>query len=83
MNSMIVIYKGYVNVNTCAHGECNAIQCTCVHLERIVTNEDSKSSSDTSVKMVFGAVGRARNHWRRDIAHPIHQLFVVNVGRGS
>ena len=81
------------SVNTCS--ECNEMttpntqpeQCTCIHVEKIVTNENPKStSSDKSVVMVFSAVGDVMNRLR-DFSHPIHlhghSFYVVKVGHGT
>ena len=80
------------SVNTCS--ACNemttndtqAEQCTCIHVEKIVTNEKSDSDSDKSVMMVFSAVGDASNRLR-DFSHPIHlhghSFYVVKVGHGN
>lgn len=93
------VYKGQYNedvmdesVNTCSR--CNEMttavtqpeQCTCIHVEKIVTNEQSSSDSDKSVMMVFSAVGNATNRLR-DFSHPVHlhghSFYVVKVGHGS
>lgn len=58
------------SVNTCS--ECNEMttpdsqpeQCTCIHVEKIVTNENSNSNSDKSVVMVLSAVGDATRRLR-------------------
>ena len=93
------VYKGQYNndvndqsVNTC--NRCNATtnrltqpeRCTCIHVEKIVTNEDAGSNSDKSVVMVFSAVGDKGDRLR-DFSHPIHlhghSFYVVKVGHGT
>ena len=80
------------SVNTCS--ECNEMttpntqpeQCTCIHVEKIVTNENFGSDSDKSVMMVLSAVGDASTRLR-DFSHPIHlhghSFYVVKVGHGN
>jgi FtsP/CotA-like multicopper oxidase with cupredoxin domain len=80
------------SVNTCS--TCNemtttdtqAEQCTCIHVEEIVTNENFGSDSDKSVMMVFSAVGDMDNRLR-DFSHPVHlhghSFYVVEVGHGT
>ena len=79
-------------MNTC--NKCNETttpdtqpeQCTCIHVEKIVTNERATSDSDKSVVMVLSAVGNATSRLR-DFSHPVHlhghSFYVVKVGHGS
>ncbi len=78
------------SVNTCS--ECNemtdednqAEQCTCIHVEKIVSNENFSSDRDKSVMMVLSAVGAGSN---ANFSHPVHlhghSFYVVKVGHGT
>ena len=59
-------------------------QCTCVHLERIVSGYETGDQNDKSVMMVFSAVGMGTN---RDFSHPVHlhghSFYVVHIGHGE